>query len=158
MAVGLINKNVLFITSFYNWNGQFYDRTHCYPQKFARCNANMLGRFSRPSVTALFVGCAHHRSWCFQRTRLCTWERRLSYFLTIASCPPYIRGALVYSLVHRGYAAESTRISACIYKSRICWSWSWQTSKICLERGIVEGADRLCFGMRKSMSFNAFDE
>lgn len=109
-------------------------------------------------VSALFVGCAHHRSWCFQRTRLCTWERRLSYFLTIASCPPYIRGALVYSLVHRGYAAESTRISACIYKSRICWSWSWQTSKICLERGIVEGADRLCFGMRKSMSFNAFDE
>lgn len=32
-------------------------------------HANMLGRFSRPSVTALFVGCAHHRSWCFQRSQ-----------------------------------------------------------------------------------------
>lgn len=42
-------------------------------------------------------------------------RRRLSYFLTIASLvSPYIRGALVYSLVHRGYAAESTRTSACM--------------------------------------------
>lgn len=61
-------------------------------------------------VSALFVGCAHHRSWCFQRTRLCTWERRLSYFLTIASCPPYIRGALVYSLVHRGWIYAYIRV------------------------------------------------
>lgn len=102
-----------------------------------------LGDFPGQVSPLLFVGRAHHRSWCFQRsyTRLCTWERAdWVIFWPLPLCPPCIRSALVYSLVHRGW------IYTRIYRKLYTLILELTNVKDMFEerRGIVEGGDRSC--------------
>lgn len=71
----------------------------------SRCTrANALRRFSRPSVSVLFVGCTRHRSWCFHiHTRGCARARRSKYTrIHIHTLTPPV----VYTYMYHGERAD----------------------------------------------------